>query len=85
MSIWDKFIKLEEQKENQSKIKTYKARKEFLIKEISFQDEEEKLSKYGDIEEIKNHIKIYDLIEDENCIYIVIDSDSKSSVKIDEI
>ena len=85
MSVWDKYTKVEKSNNSQSNISTFKAKKDFLIKEINFQNEEEKLTKLGAIEQIKNEIKIHDVIVEDNYIYVALDYDDKSSEKFDKI
>ena len=85
MSVWDKYTKLEKSNNNQSNINTYKAKKDFLIKEVEFKNEEEKLINLGAIEQIKNEIRVYETILDINYIYVAIDSDEKSSEKFEQI
>ena len=85
MSVWDIYTKLEKSNNSQSNICTFKAKKDFLIKEINYQNEEEKLTKLGAIEQIKNEIKIQDVIVDIHHIYVALDYDDKSSEKFDKI
>ena len=70
-----------------SEIKTYKAKREFIIKEIYFPNEDEKISKIQAIKNFtnENNIKIYDIIEKENSIFIVIDSDEEKSILFDNL
>ena len=64
---------------NDNHIKTYKAKREFIIKEIFVQNDEEKLFKIKILKGIETDIKIYDIIEKENSIFVVIDSDEEIS------
>ena len=85
MNYLEKYIEIE--KEENCKIKTYKAKKEFFIKEIEINNEGEKISKIKLIKEIanENDIKIYDIIEKEFSIFIVIDSDKENSIIFDQL
>ena len=86
MPFLDKYIEIEEENNyNESKIKTYKAKREFIIKEVL--KEEEKISKIRLIKNIanENNINIYDIIEKENSIFIVIDSDKEKSIIFDNL
>lgn len=90
MSYLENYIELEEEENNlgpENGIKTYKAKREYLIKEIEIKDEEEKLSKMKLINNFANesNIKIYDIIENENSICVVIDSDKEKSLKFDRL
>ena len=83
--IWDKYQKLEEINENWN-IKTYRARIEPIIKEISYKNRDDYYLVYRRIEKLKSEIKIYDIIEEENKIYIVIDNNNNEKLlDIDKI
>ena len=76
MPFLEKYIEIEEEKNyKNNEVKTYKAKREFIIKEIYILNEEEKILKIQLIKKIinENDIKIYDIIEKENSIFIVID------------
>ena len=81
-SIWDKYQKIEEIK-SESKIKTYKARIEPLIKEITPDKNEYSLIKER-IEIIKKKYKIMEIIEEKDRFYIVLNDDNLIS-KIDNL
>ena len=70
-SIWNKYKKIKEIKTNK-KMNTYLARIEPIIKEIIINNENEYNIIKERIEKIKNIIKIYDIIEEKDRIYIVI-------------
>ena len=80
-------LKEEENKYKNNEIKTYKAKREFIIKEIFIVNEEEKISKIKLIKNItnENNIKIYDIIEKDNSIFIIIDSDNEKSIQFDNL
>lgn len=81
MYIWDKYIKIKEENDKYDKIKSFLAKKEYIIKEIPFLNYREKIKILDIIEKMKYEIQIYDIIEESFCIYIVIDSDNESSEK----
>ena len=68
-TIWNKYQKVKEIGNN-SNIKTYLARIEPIIKEINYKNINEYIIIREKIERISNKIKIYDIIEEENKIYI---------------
>ena len=84
MAIWNKYILIKEIN-SKSNIKTYIARIEPMIKEITPKNEEQYHSIIQDLKKIKNEIKIYDIIEEKNKIYIVLDNDDDLSQKIDKL
>ena len=89
MPFLENYIEIEEEENNfkNNEIKTYKAKREFIIKEIYILNEEEKISKIQLIKNItnENNIKIYDIIEKENSIFIIIDSDNEKSIMFDNL
>ena len=84
LTIWNKYKKIKELDKN-SNIKTYLARIEPVIKEISYKNKNEYLIIIERIERIKNKIKIYDIIEEENKIYLVIDNNNEIISEIDNL
>ena len=84
MTVWEKYNKLEEcDNKNNDNFKTYLVQKNYYMKEIPFKDDEDKLSVLGKIEIMKNEIKIYDIIEEQSSIYIVIDYEKDQINKFD--
>ena len=80
MPFLESYIEIEEEiSSNDNKIKTYKAKREFIIKEIFVQNNEEKLLKKRIIKDLEKDIKIYDIIERENSILVAIDPDTDIS------
>ena len=80
MPFLESYIEIEEEiSSNDNQIKTYKAKREFIIKEIFVQNNEEKLLKRRIIKEMEQDIKIYDIIERENSILVAIDPDTDIS------
>jgi len=74
MTVWEKYNKLEEcDNQNNDNFKTYLVQKKYYMKEIPFKTEEDKITVIGKIEIMKNEIKIYDIIEEQSSIYVVID------------
>ena len=68
-----------------SNIKTYLTRIEPIIKEISYKNINEYIVIKERIERIKNKIKIYDIIEEENKIYIVVENNKDIISEIDKL
>ena len=83
-SIWKKYEKIKEINKNE-KIKTYLGRIEPIIKEIIIKNEKEYYIIKERIERIKNIIKIYDIIEEKDRIYIIIENKEEIIKKIDEL
>ena len=80
MSLLENYIEIDEEiNNNDNPIKTYKAKKEFIIKEIFVENNKEKYSKRRIIKDMEKEIKIYDIIERENSIFVVIDPDENTS------
>ena len=80
MPFLENYIEIEEElSSNDNQIKTYKAKREFIIKEIFVQNNEEKLLKRRIIKDMEKDIKIYDIIERENSILVAIDPDTDIS------
>ena len=81
-TIWNKYTIINEINKN-SNIKTYLTRIEPIIKEINYKNINEYYIIRERIERIKNKIKIYDIIEEENNkIYIVIDNNKDIIIEI---
>ena len=83
-SIWDKYSILKEINKN-SYIKTYLTKLEPIVKEIIPKNHYEFLLIKGRLESIKNIIKIYDIIEENDIIYTVIDNDDELISKFDRL
>ena len=83
-TIWNKYQILKEINLN-SNIKTYLARIEPIIKEIIIKNEEEYFVIKERIERLKNIIKIYEIIEEKDKIYIVMENNKEEISKIDKI
>ena len=64
-------------------IKTYLARIEPIIKEIKLNDKDEYI--YEKLEKLKKEIKVYDIIEENEIIYLVIDNNQKSNNIVDNL
>ena len=69
---WKKYEKLKEIDNSQSNIKTYLARIEPIVKEIKPKDKDDFIIINQKLEELKNEIKIYDMVEEDDLIYIVL-------------
>ena len=83
--IWDKYKKIKELNTN-SNIKTYLAEIEIIIKEILPKNFTEYFLIKEKLERIKNIIKIYDIIEDnEKKLYVIINNNDEIISKFDNL
>jgi len=84
--IWDKYKMIKEIKSN-SNIKTYLASIEPIIKEIIPKNEDDYFTIFERLEKIKEEeeINIYEIIEENERIYIVIDNNKELLSKIDKL
>ena len=88
MSFWTKYTKLEDLGSN-SNIKNYLVRIQPIVKEINYKDKEEcdsiieKLKKFK--EKLKEKLYIFEIIEENNKLYIVIDNNDELLSKIDKL
>ena len=83
-SIWEKYQKIEEIDSN-SKIKTYKAKIEPIIKEIIPEDRNDYYKIKEKLEIIEKKYKIIEIIEEKDKFYIVINKDDELISKIDKL
>ena len=83
-SIWRKYQKIELMDSN-SKIKTYKAKIEPIIKEIIPEDKEEFYRIKEKLKFIEQNYEIIEMIEQEDKFYIVINKDDEIIYKIDNL
>ena len=81
--IWNKYKKLKEIESSNSNIKTYLVKMEPILKEIKPKDINEYLIIKEKLEILKNKYKIYDYIEENEKIYIVIEKEINK--EIDEL
>ena len=82
--IWNKY-KLIEEIDSKSNIKTYLTRLEPIIKEIIPKDKDEYYTIYERLEKLKEQLDIYEIIEENERFYIVIDNNDETSSKIDKL
>ena len=83
-TIWNKYTLIKEI-DSESNVKTYLTRIEPIIKEISYKNQTEYYAIKEKIERIKNKIKIYDLIEEEDKIYLVIENSFEILYQVEKI
>ena len=85
-SIWEKYQKIFEMDSN-SKIKTYNAKLELIIKEIIAEDENDYIRIKGKLEKIKENYKIIEIIEEKekDKFYIVINKGDELISQIDKL
>jgi predicted KAP-like P-loop ATPase len=74
--IWNKYKIIKEINSN-SNIKTYLARIEPIIKEIIPKNKDDYYRIYERLEKLKEEINIYEIIEENEKIYIVIDNNDE--------
>ena len=82
--IWENYQKIEEI-ESKSKIKTYKAKLEPIIKEIVPEDRNDYYIIKEKLEKINKKYKLIDIIEENNEFYIVMYNDDELINKIDQL
>ena len=83
-TTWNKY-KLIKEINNNSSIKTYLIKEEHIIKEIKYKNKNEYYLIRERIERIKDRIKIYDIIEEEERIYIVIENNNENIIEFDKL
>ena len=85
--IWDKYKKIKKIESNNSNIKTYIVNIQPIVKEIIPKDKEDYNIIIERLEKIKEagEINIYDIIEENERIYIVIDNNEELLLKIDKL
>ena len=81
--IWSKYTKVNEINKNPS-IKSYLAKFDSIVKEIKYKNINEYHEMKERIERIQDIIKIYDVIEEKDRIYIVLDKKNNND-KIDKL
>ena len=84
-NIWNKYEKIKEIDNKNSNVKTYLAKIEPIIKEIKPKDKKDYISIYQRLEKIKNEIKIFDIIDENDIIYIVIENNEEINNKVDKM
>ena len=87
--IWEKFEKLktidDKNFDENFVIKTYLTRIQPIVKEIKAKDKYDYILISQRIEKLKHKIKIYDIIEENDIIYIVLDNNEELNNKVDEL
>ena len=84
-TIWKKYEKLKEIGDKNQNIRTYLARIEPIVKEIKPKDKDEYFLITQRLEELRHQIKIFDIIEENDMIYIVLDNNEELNAKVDEL
>ena len=82
--IWNKYKLIKEIKSN-SNIKTYLTRIEPIIKEIIPKNKDDYYRIYERLEKLKEELNIYEIIEENDRIYIVINNNNELLSKIDKL
>ena len=83
-TIWSKY-KILQEIDTKSNIKTYLARLEPVIKEITPKDKDEYYTIYERLEKLKVELDIYEIIEENEKFYIVSDNNDEILSKIDQL
>ena len=83
-TIWNKYQMIKEINSN-SNINTYLARIEPIIKEIIPKNIDEYLLFKDKLEQIKNIIKIYEIIEENDKIYVILENNNEIISKFDTL
>ena len=81
--FWEKYERLEEIKDGNSNTNTYSARINATVKEIKAKDKDDYIRISRRIEQLKHKIKIYDVMEENDIIYIVLDKNEEQN-KVNE-
>ena len=84
MPIWNKYTIIKEI-DSKSNIKTYLAKIEPIVKEVILKNKSEYYKITERLEELKEELNIYELIEEGEKIYIVIDNNEEVLSKIDKL
>ena len=84
-TIRKKYQKLKEVESKTENVKTYLARIEPIIKEIKPKDKKDFFLISQKLEDIKQKVKIYDIIEEEEVIYVVLDNNEELNAKVDQL
>ena len=82
--IWNKY-KMTKELGSGPNIKTYLATLEPIIKEIIPKDKDSQSAIYDYFEKLKDELKIYEIIEEDDRIYLVAEKDEETNKKIDDI
>ena len=82
--IWNKYPKIKEINTKQN-IKTYLTRIEPLVKEITPENKDDFYEIYESLFNLKNELNIYDIIVENDNIYIILDNNRENNDKIDEL
>ena len=83
LKLWDKYEKIKEFVN--SNIKTYLAKIKYIIKEIVPKNKDECFLIKEKLEIIKNIIKINEIIEEDNKLYVIIDNNEEIASKFDNL
>ena len=83
--IWVKYEKIKEIVNKNPRIKSYLARIEPLVKEIKPKDKEDYYSISQRLENLKNEVKVFDIIEENETFYIVIENNEEANDKLEKL
>ena len=83
-SIWNKYTKIKVMNSKQN-IKTYLTRIEPLVKEITPKDRDDYIYIYETLSDLKTEFNIFDIFEENDKLYIIIDNNKEINDKIDKL
>ena len=83
-SIWNKYTKIKEINSTSS-VKTYLTRIEPLVKEITPKNKDDYDIIYEKLTNLKYELNIYDIIEENDKIYVIFDNKKEINDKIDKL
>ena len=84
-TIWKKYEKLKEILSKNENIKTYLARIEPIVKEIKPKDTDDFILIRQRLEELKQKMKVYDIIIEQQTIYVVLENNEEMNTKVDQL
>jgi hypothetical protein len=84
LKIWDKYKLIKEINVN-SNIKTYLTRLEPVIKEITPKDKDDYYTILERLYKLKESSNIYEIIEENQKLYVVADNDNELLLKLDKL
>ena len=82
--FWEKYEKLEDISDGNSKTKTYSARINAIVKEIKSKDKDDYIRISQRIQQFKHKMKVNEMMEENDTIYIVLDKNEELA-KVDEL
>ena len=84
MPIWNKY-KIIKEIDSKSNIKTYLTRIEPIVKEVKPKNKAEHYKITERLEKLKEELNIYEIIEEDEKIYIVLENNEEALSKVDKL